>query len=123
MKKMLIFSLAYYPHVGGAEVAIKEITDRISDIEFHMVTLRFSRADAAEETVGNMHVHRVGFGPSYISKILFIPCAVYRAISLNEREHFDVLWAVMTYMLFPIVWSKAFNIKKPYVLTLQEGDP
>jgi hypothetical protein len=42
MKKVLIFSLAYFPkHVGGAEVAIKEITDRISDIEFHMVTNRF----------------------------------------------------------------------------------
>ena len=33
MKRVLIFSLAYYPHVGGAEVAIKEITDRISDIQ------------------------------------------------------------------------------------------
>ena len=31
MKKILIFSLAYYPkHIGGAEVAIKEITDRMA---------------------------------------------------------------------------------------------
>ena len=44
MKRILIFSLAYYPsNVSGAEAAIKEITDRIdpSDIEFHMVTLLF----------------------------------------------------------------------------------
>src|SRR3989344_7785625 len=43
VKRILIFSLAYYPkYVGGAEVAIKEITDRVdeSEIEFHMVTLR-----------------------------------------------------------------------------------
>ena len=36
-KKALIFSLSYLPHlVGGAEIAVKEITDRISsnDIEF-----------------------------------------------------------------------------------------
>ena len=44
VKKILIFSLAYYPNfVGGAEVAIKEITDRLSpeEFEFHLVTLRF----------------------------------------------------------------------------------
>ena len=41
MKRILIFSLSYYPHnVSGAEAAIKEITDRVNDIEFHMVTLR-----------------------------------------------------------------------------------
>ena len=44
-KKILIFSLVYYPkHVhGGAEVAIKEITDRIpkDSVEFHMVTLGY----------------------------------------------------------------------------------
>jgi hypothetical protein len=31
MKRVLIFSLAYFPkHVGGAEVSVKEITDRQS---------------------------------------------------------------------------------------------
>jgi len=35
-KKILIFSTAYYPYVGGAEVAVKEITDRIKDVEFDM---------------------------------------------------------------------------------------
>jgi len=39
MKRVLIFSLAYYPNlVGGAEVAIKEITDRLgSEYEFDMI--------------------------------------------------------------------------------------
>src|SRR3989344_6009127 len=49
MKKILIFSLAYYPRVGGAEVAIKKITNNIKDIEFHMVTMRFSSADKKKE--------------------------------------------------------------------------
>ena len=42
MKRVLIFSLAYYPHVGGAEVAIKEITDRLAsrDMEFHLIAMR-----------------------------------------------------------------------------------
>jgi glycosyltransferase involved in cell wall biosynthesis len=125
MKKILIFSLAYYPaQVGGAEVAIKEITDRIapSDIEFHMVTLRFNARALADEHIGNVHVHRVGFGGAYLSKILFPLLAAFRARRLNKSEHFDALWAMMTYMLFPLVLARALGLRVPYVLTLQDGD-
>ena len=76
MKRVLIFSLAYYPSfVSGAEAAIKEITDRISpgDIEFHLITLLFEKNAPKKELIGNTHVHRVGFGGAYLSKILFIP--------------------------------------------------
>ncbi|MES2203250.1 MAG: glycosyltransferase family 4 protein [Patescibacteria group bacterium] len=119
MKKILIFSLAYYPHVGGAEVAIKEITDRIHDIEWHMVTMRFSAADMVEEKVGNIHVHRVGNGSGYISKMLFILSAVGTARRLHSQEKFDGIWAMMSYMLLPVVIAK---LGIPYALTLQEGD-
>ena len=64
--RILIFSLAYYPHVGGAEVALKEITDRISDITFHVLTLNFG-GEAKEEKIGNMFVHRIGNSASYFS--------------------------------------------------------
>ena len=121
MKKVLIFSLAYYPHVGGAEVAIKEITDRISDIEFHMVTLNFE-GEAREEKIGNVFVHRVGSGSSYLSKIFFVPRAAYAARSLHTTYRFDVFWAMMSYMLFPIVLLRFFGVRVPYLLTLQEGD-
>ena len=121
-KKVLIFSLAYFPHVGGAEVALKEITDRIdpSDIEFHMVTLRFSPEEELEEQIGNVMVHRVGGGDSYLSKILFVPRAARAARRLHRTHHFDAMWAMMSYMLFPLVLSR---LSLPYVLTLQEGDP
>ena len=60
---MLIFSLAYFPnHVGGAEVAVKEITDRIDDIEFHLITLHFDSTLPHESREGNVQVHRIGFG-------------------------------------------------------------
>ncbi|HJV32713.1 MAG TPA: hypothetical protein VJ694_01675, partial [Patescibacteria group bacterium] len=60
-KRVLIFSLAYHPkHVGGAEIAIKEITDRVpsDEIEFHMVTLRFDSTLPKTEKIGNVLVHR-----------------------------------------------------------------
>lgn len=119
MKKILIFSLAYYPRVGGAEVAIKEITDRISDIEWHMVTMRFSAADPVQEKVGNVVVHRVGGGASYLDKIVFVPRAARVARALHRQEMFDGLWAMMSYMVLPIVLAK---LGVPYALTLQEGD-
>jgi 1,2-diacylglycerol 3-alpha-glucosyltransferase len=126
MKKIFIFSLAYYPRFSsGAEVAIKEITDRISpeDIEFHMITLLFDRAAPREEKIGNVRVHRVGFGGNYLSKMCYIPLAALKARSLDRALQFDALWSVMTYMLFPVVLSRSMGVSAPHVLTLQDGDP
>jgi glycosyltransferase involved in cell wall biosynthesis len=142
MKRVLIFSLAYYPHVGGAEIALKEIADRISDtsttslrdgygadIEFHMVTMRFSSEEAREEKIGNIFVHRIGnglpaqAGASYFQKILFIPRAAAAAARLHRAHHFDAFWAMMSYMVLPIVLLRWRGIRVPYLLTLQEGDP
>jgi glycosyltransferase involved in cell wall biosynthesis len=122
MKKILIFSLAYYPHVGGAEIAIKEITERIPEVEWHLITLRFGR-EARREKVGSVEVYRIGFDGTYLSKIFFVPLAAFKAYSLNRRQKFDVLWAMMSYMLFPIVLLRFFGVRLPYMLTLQEGDP
>ena len=53
-KKILIFSTTYHPFVGGAEVAVKEITDRLGDeYDFDMVTLKFDRNLPDYEKIGN----------------------------------------------------------------------
>lgn len=136
MKKVLLFSLAYLPtFTSGAEAAIEEITDRIDplDIEFHMVTLSFSRDLPCTERVGNVFVHRVGFGNAgtaaaaarpifYISKMLFPLLAAYKARRLHAVHRFDAMWAMMTYMLFPTVIAYSLGVRVPYVLTLQDGD-
>jgi glycosyltransferase involved in cell wall biosynthesis len=115
----------HYPkYVGGAEVAIKEITDRIdsSDIQFHLITLNFDPSDPKEEQIGNVTVHRVGIGSAYLSKMLFVPLAAWKAATLHHKERFDGMWAMMSYMLFPLVFARFFGVRIPYVLTLQEGD-
>ncbi len=124
-KKILIFSLSYYPRVSGAEIAVKEITDRISPeyIEFHMITMRFSPEDFAEDQIGNVRVYRVGKGDSYVHKILFIPRAALLAAKLHKQKKFDGLWALMSYMVFPILLLRMGGVILPYVLTLQDGDP
>ncbi len=125
MKRALIFSLAYYPHVGGAEVAIKEITDRIptTDISFDLITFRFRREDAREEQIGNVRVFRVGNGAS--SKLFLPILGLLKTIGLVQKKHYDFFWVMMVTYAGGIAY--AFNIlhfwkKVPIVLTLQEGD-
>ncbi|MEK7494227.1 MAG: hypothetical protein AAB630_03680, partial [Patescibacteria group bacterium] len=60
-KRILIFSLAYLPYAGGAELALQQITDRIGDIEFDLIALRFDRNLPRVERIGNITVYRVGF--------------------------------------------------------------
>ncbi len=138
-KRILIFSLAYYPkHVGGAEVAIKEITDRINprEIEFHMVTLRFDSTLPKTEKIGNVLVHRIGFTrknpsmtdlkkfPLQLNKFLFQFLAAVKAGSLHKKNHYDGIWAMMAHSCgVPAAIFKMFHPRIPYLLTLQEGDP
>ena len=123
MKKILIFSLAYYPHVGGAEVSIKEVTDRIKDIEWHMVTLRFSN-EPVEERIGNIFVYRIGSGSGRFSKFFFQFDATRKALELYRKYHFDAVWAMMAHSSgVPVALFNIFHPKVPYALSLQEGDP
>lgn len=126
MKKILIFSLAYYPDkklVSGAESAIKDTTERIEDIEFHMITHLFDPQAPREEQIGHVHVYRVGFGNAYLSKILFVPLAALKARSLERKLHIDAYWCMMTYMVFPLVLGRMIGLRAPHVISFQDGDP
>jgi len=138
-KRVLILSLAYYPnHVGGAEIAIKEITDRIDseDIEFHMVTLRYDSNLPKVSKEGNVLVHRIGFAkpnpeppvlkeyPLHYNKHLFQFLAAFKALSLNRKYKYDAIWAMMAHSTgVPAAIFNIFQPHVPFVLTLQEGDP
>ena len=62
--KILIFSLAYHPFVGGAEVAIKEITDRLGDeFQFEMITANLDGRQKEEEQIGKVRIYRPSFSP------------------------------------------------------------
>ncbi len=137
-KRILIFSLAYLPFVGGAELAVKEITDRIEpgDVEFDMVTLRFERALPRVERVGNVTVHRLGFArrgvtindtfrfPLSLNKILFPFFAASQALRLYRSRRYSALWAIMANQAgFAALFFTWLRPRVPFVLTLQEGDP
>lgn len=124
MKKILIFSMAYYPHVGGAEVAIKEITDRVDDIEFHMVTLRFSSDEAAQEKIGNVLVYRIGSGARLWNKFFYQLQAAVVAKRMHKTHRYNGVWAIMAHSAgVPAALFSLLRPEVPFALTLQEGDP
>ncbi|MBX4206561.1 hypothetical protein KW784_02125, partial [Candidatus Parcubacteria bacterium] len=69
--KVLIFSTAYFPFIGGAEVAVWEITERLgADIEFDLITARLDKSLPATEKIGAVTVYRLGWGIPLLDKLL-----------------------------------------------------
>ena len=118
-KRILIFSLAYYPVEGGAEIAVKEITDRIGDIEFDMVTMRFEKDHPPKEKVGNVTIYRID-----ASKFTFPIEAMLFGRKLHKQNHYDAIWSIMAARAggAALFFKYAFPEIK-FILTLQEGDP
>ena len=60
--KILLFTTAFRPFIGGSEIAIEEIAKRLPEVDFDIITPRYTRQLSREENFGNMHVHRTGWG-------------------------------------------------------------
>jgi glycosyltransferase involved in cell wall biosynthesis len=139
MKRILIFSLTYYPDlVGGAEIPVRKTTDRInpSDIRFDMITLRFDSHLPEYEQIGNVHVHRVGFSkpnprvgelvthPLKWNKYVYPFLAFLKARELHKKTPYDGIWSVMTsYSSFGALFFKMRYPKVKYLFTVNDGDP
>jgi glycosyltransferase involved in cell wall biosynthesis len=128
-KRVLIFSTAYYPFVGGAEVSIKEITDRLSkDFEFDLITTRLDLKSPNKERVGNVNVYRIGGKNKTLNKILIPFRGASFALTLRRKYKYNSFWAVMVSYASGAAFFSNFlgsyvGLKKvPIILNLQEGD-
>lgn len=138
MKRILIFSLAYTPFVGGAELAMREITNRLpaDEYSFDMITLRFDSALPRTERVGAITVHRIGWCPRgskvsdrempfscKVSKFLFPFLSFRKALVLHRARRFDLIWALLANQAgFGALFFKLTHPSIPYVLELQDGN-
>lgn len=123
--------------MSGAEYAVEEIAKRIDpdDISFDVITIRFDSSSPKTEKIGNVTVHRIGWGktkptmdelvkfPMYLNKVMYPLLAMFKAISLHREKPIDAFWCLMTYMGFPAVLFRMFYKKVPFILNLQDGDP
>ncbi len=123
MKKILIFSTAYFPLVGGAEVAVNEITNRINNCHWDLITIRINNRLPRKERIGNVNVYRVGIGLSIFDKFLLPFFGFFKALNLNKKNNYDIAWSIMASQAS--IGASFFKIFKPKIkllLTLQEGD-
>lgn len=119
-RRVLIFSTAYFPMVGGAEVAMKEVTDRITDIRFDLICARIRPGLPSTERIGNVTVHRVGFGHP-MDKYLLPLFGSVRALFLEKP---DSAWSLMaSYGGFAALAYTWLRPSSKLLLTLQEGNP
>ncbi len=124
MKKVLIFSTAYLPFIGGAELAVKEITERLGgDFIFDMVTARLKMEAPSRERVGNVNIYRIGIGVPKIDKYWLALFGHKFAQKLHRKNQYDAIWAIMaSYGGLSALFFKKKNPEIPFLLTLQEGD-
>ncbi len=121
MRRLLVFSLAYFPMVGGSEVAIREIAKRVHESEFTLVTARFQRAFPKKEVIDRVTVYRVGFGTS-LDKFLYPLLAPAKALLLHRTQPFHFVWANMASAGLAALFFTFVRPRVPYLLASQEGD-
>lgn len=123
MRNILIYSTAYFPFVGGAEVAVKELTDKLPGFNFTLITAKMDQKLPREEQIGRVKVFRIGFGIKKIDKLYLALFGHRLGIKLHKKENFQAVWSIMaSYCGFAALRFKELSGVK-FLLTLQEGDP
>ncbi|MEK7659543.1 MAG: glycosyltransferase family 4 protein [Patescibacteria group bacterium] len=121
--KILLFSTAYLPFIGGAELAIKEITERLPGIEFDLITAKLKRGLPDFEKIGNVNVYRIGAGNKILDKPLLANLGFLKALNLYKKNKYDLIHGIMASQGSAAAYLfKFIHPKVPFVLTLQEGD-
>jgi glycosyltransferase involved in cell wall biosynthesis len=104
--------------MGGAEVAIREITNRATEFEFDLICAKLAPG-LSSETIGRVRVHRLGFGWKLDKYLLPLIAPAY---ALRFKP--DLIWSMQaSYAGFASLFYSWLKPKVRFLLTLQEGDP
>lgn len=120
-KRILIFTTAYKPFIGGSEIAIEEIGKRLPDFHFDLITPRHKHGLAKEEEFGNVRVFRVGWGlPG--DKLFFPVFGFFMAHRLLGAHSYEAIHAYQASQGAGAAWLlKIFKPGLRFILTMQEG--
>lgn len=120
---MAVFSVDYFPYVGGAEVAVREICRRLPAYDCIVITCRNDQSLPRRFHDGTASVVRVGFGIRCVDKYVFPVFALFAARRMHAKDPFCGVWAMMANTAgIAAALFKAFNAGIFYVLSVQEGD-
>lgn len=121
--RIAVFSVDYFPYIGGAEVAVREICRRLPGYDFIIITCRNTWSLPCSDHDGTAAIVRVGFGIRRLDKYMFPLLAPLAAFRIHARTPFSGVWGIMANaaglaaMVFHIACPRSF-----YALSIQEGD-
>ena len=124
--RILLCSTAFLPMIGGSEIAIDEITRRLPDIDFDILTGQLDSKASSYEKQDNRHIYRVGGAlgdAKFILPKFFLPLAVFFKITaLAGRNDYRAIHAFQASQAAGGVWLfRLFNRRRPFIVTVQEG--
>lgn len=119
--RILVFTTTYLPLVGGAEIAIAEITKGLPQVHFDIITSRLDRSLSRIETIDNTTIYRLGTGTFLDKYWLTLYGSWFVEKKLKNKP--DYVWGMMaSYGGLAASFFKKKNPNIPYLLSLQEGD-
>lgn len=119
MKTVLVLTWFYHPFIGGAELFVRAISERLSRrFRFTIVTAHAEKHLPAREAQDGVTVLRVGTGHS-IDKFIYPLAALRGALRL---ESVDLVHAIMVNASAVAAYAYLKLRSRPSLLTLQEGD-
>jgi glycosyltransferase involved in cell wall biosynthesis len=120
-KRILLFTTAYRPFIGGSEVAIEEIVKRLPDVFFDIITPRFKRGLPQLESGDNFCIHRIGWGWP-LDKLVFPVSGFLYSQKLVKKNRYDFFHAFQASYAAGAAWLLKFFYRRiPFILTIQEG--
>ncbi len=120
---VFVFTTAYFPLIGGAEIAIQEVQERLQDkFDFFIFTARFRRDLPRREVRGGATIIRIGVG-SWLDKWLLVflgPCTAIRWLRREQRR--VLFWGVdISQGAIAAAFAKLLRPRVPFILTVQYG--
>ncbi len=127
-KRILILATSYLPLIGGAELAVQNLTDRLPDFSFDLITSLPYPELPRLERIGNVNMFRVGGAIGQTSFLLpkaFLPLSICaKARQLISRNQYDLIYVLQASQAGGAAWLlKTFggSGNLPIVLNLQDG--
>ncbi len=120
--RILVFSTDdFLPPAGGAETAFGEVAKRLPEWQFEFICARLDRMRPLTQVVGNITIHRVGWGIPKFDGLWLSLFGGRIARRIHKKQPIDLVWSIMaSYGGIPALnFKRKYN--KPFLLSLQEG--
>lgn len=124
--RILLFSTAYLPLIGGSELAISHIAQRLPQYDFDLVTGRHTSDQPLVEQIGRVRVFRAGgrlSGLTLTHPKFFLPFAMaITAWRLVRTRQYVLIHTYQASQAAGAAWLvHLVHPSLPFLVTLQEG--